>query len=602
VSVRDWHALVQFARLQAGAIATLVLLGVIALAVELAAIGAFIVLLGVAQGAQPADLPLFGAITRALAGYSPGDRLIIVALIIAVLGLARGLTAFCRNVLQSLCFTRLSQDLHASCYARFLELPPARLLEGDSASFVNTMVSFPREAATATIGLAQVAISAVSAFGYLVVVFVLSWRVGILVVLLSAATGSLAWVVLFRSIGAASATVNDTSVRFYAWIMETVRGRSTIDALGLQDHVYARLRERGREMAAANLHRERLRALVDPILTVAGFAVIAGLLASVAWSAGDLPERLTGAIVIVLCLVRMMGPLSQLNASFADIRTYSNSVARVAEFLATKAAPPRTGAHFPGIQKRLGFRDVVFRYDKAEVPALDGVTFDVAPRRVVALVGRSGAGKTSVVALLMRYFEPTAGSVEVDGTPISTYDEQSWRQRVALVPQEPFLFDDTVEANIRAGWLAASADDIRRAAAMAHAAEFIDRLPRGYGTLVGENGVRLSGGQRQRIAIARAVLRRPEIVVLDEATSHLDSESEHAIRLAIEDLRKQCAVLIVAHRLSTIVGADTIIVLDRGRVVEHGTHAELLARGGLYTRLVQFQALEARDHAEARTA
>jgi ATP-binding cassette subfamily B protein len=245
------------------------------------------------------------------------------------------------------------------------------------------------------------------------------------------------------------------------------------------------------------------------------------------------------------------------------------------------------------MREGLTYDDVVFHYASTAVPALDGVSFELKPRQVVALVGRSGAGKSSIVALLMRFFRPTAGGIKVDGVPIGQYDEQSWRRRVALVPQEAFLFDDTVEANIRAGALTASDDDVRGAAAVAHAAEFIERLPGGYSTLVGENGVRLSGGQRQRIAIARAVLRRPEILVLDEATSNLDSESEHAIRLAIEDLRTRCAVLIVAHRLSTIVGADTIVVLDRGRVVERGPHTELLARGGLYARLVQLQALEA---------
>ena len=329
------------------------------------------------------------------------------------------------------------------------------------------------------------------------------------------------------------------------------------------------------------------------ILNRGGFAVIAGLLIVVAQQGGNIAQRLTEAMVIVLCLVRVMSPLSLLNSSLADIRTYSNSVARVAEFLGAHRVPSKGGIEFRGMNEKLVYKDVVFHYDGTTVPALDRVKFELQPRRVVALVGRSGAGKSSIVALLMRFFDPTSGAIEVDGVPITRYDEQSWRRRVALVPQDGFLFDDTIEANIRAGLLTASDGELRKAAGIAHAAEFINRLPGGYSTLVGENGVRLSGGQRQRIAIARAVLRRPEILVFDEATSNLDSESEHAIRLAIEELRKQCAVLIVAHRLSTIVGADTIVVLDHGHVVESGTHARLAPRGCHYARLAQMQALEA---------
>ena len=236
------------------------------------------------------------------------------------------------------------------------------------------------------------------------------------------------------------------------------------------------------------------------------------------------------------------------------------------------------------------FSDVHFAYPtRPEIAALNGVTFRVKPGETVALVGPSGAGKTTIFNLLLRFFDSTSGDVRVDGVRVSDADIDVLRTRMALVPQDVALFADTVAENIRYGVPEASLKAVKRAATAAQADEFIEALPQGYDTQLSERGVTLSGGQRQRIAIARAILKDAPILLLDEATSALDAESEALVQRALERVMKGRTTLVIAHRLATVQKADRILVMEAGRVVEQGTHSELIAKGGLYGRLADMQ-------------
>ncbi len=243
----------------------------------------------------------------------------------------------------------------------------------------------------------------------------------------------------------------------------------------------------------------------------------------------------------------------------------------------------------PPITRTLEFRDVSFKYENTEEQALRNISLTIRVGKVVALVGSSGSGKSTLVSLVPRFYRPTEGHILIDGQDIRQVTRASLRRQIGIVSQETVLFDDSVRNNIAYGRPEASEEEVIHAAKAAFAWEFIERLPLGLETLVGENGVKLSGGQRQRLAIARAILRDPPILILDEATSSLDSESEKLVQGALSNLMKNRTTLVIAHRLSTVQHADRIVVLDKGQIIEMGTHEELLQKNGQYTRLYHTQ-------------
>ena len=245
------------------------------------------------------------------------------------------------------------------------------------------------------------------------------------------------------------------------------------------------------------------------------------------------------------------------------------------------------------VRGEIAFRDVTFRYPaRPQQSALDGVSLRVQPGETVALVGPSGAGKTTILQLLMRFYDPQAGEITLDGVPLTAMARGDFRRALALVPQDPVIFAASARENIRFGRPEATDAEVEAAARAAAAHDFLAALPQGYDTYLGERGVMLSGGQRQRVAIARAILRDAPVLLLDEATSALDAESERAVQAAVERLAQGRTTLVVAHRLATVKKADRIVVFDKGRIVAEGRHDDLVAEGGLYARLARLQFTE----------
>jgi ATP-binding cassette subfamily B protein len=296
---------------------------------------------------------------------------------------------------------------------------------------------------------------------------------------------------------------------------------------------------------------------------------------------------------LVLYAVLAGSALGQLSEVWAELAAAAGAAERLAAILRTPAAiaAPQAPQALPcPPQGRVAFERVSFAYaGNSESSALVDLTFGVEPGERVAIVGPSGAGKTTIFQLILRFYDPRAGRVLIDGVDLSRTDPVEARKRVALVSQDPVVFGASVIDNIRYGSPQASEAQLRRAAKLAAADDFIREMPRGYDEVIGERGVTLSGGQRQRLAIARAILKDAPILLLDEATSALDAESEALVQTALDKLMQGRTTLVVAHRLATVLGADRILVLDRGRIVEQGKHAELVARNGLYARLARLQ-------------
>ncbi len=378
-----------------------------------------------------------------------------------------------------------------------------------------------------------------------------------------------------------------------SFVEETLAAIRTVQAYTHEAIDRALFGKRVEEAFDVAIRRVRVRALMTVIVIVLVFGAVGIIL----WIGGHdvvagrlTPGELSAFVIYSVVVAGSVGAISEV---IGDLQRAAGATERLFGLLAIESEirAPAVPKPLPSpAAGALSFDAVRFHYpSRPDWAALEGFSLDVRPGERVALVGPSGAGKSTVFQLLLRYYDPQAGSVRLDGVELRDADPVAVRRRLGLVAQDPVVFSANAWENIRYGRPDASDSEVRAAAEAAHALDFLDALPEGLGTFLGEKGVRLSGGQRQRLAIARAILRDPPVLLLDEATSALDAESERMVQDALDRLMHGRTTLIVAHRLATVLNADRIVVMDKGRVVETGTHAELVAQGGLYARLAALQ-------------
>ena len=396
-----------------------------------------------------------------------------------------------------------------------------------------------------------------------------------------------------RRLKSLSTSIQDQTAALSTLIEEVISGIRIVKSFVQTKREEARFSLQVGQTLSLTLRRAGILAVFIPVISLLTFSAAAAVL----WYGGR--QVIDGAVspgelfAFVLFAGILIGPFSSAARVFAQIREAQGATERVFEILDTQSevrdAP--NAMVLSNVSGHIQVEHVNFAYDPRR-PVLTDVSFEAKPGELVAIVGPTGAGKTTVMNLIHRFYDPTEGRVTIDGQDLRLVTLESWYRQIALVPQETILFGGTILDNIRYGNRDADEEAVKEASRAAHAHEFIMSFPDGYQTIVGEKGITISGGQRQRIALARAILKNPRILLLDEATSALDSESERLVQEALEQLMKGRTTFVIAHRLTTIQRADRILVLNKGRLVETGTHNELMARQGLYHYLYTLRLTE----------
>lgn len=516
-----------------------------------------------------------------------------IPILLLALFLVRGVTSFVSTYCMAWVGSRLVMDLRAAMFDKLMTLPTRYFDQNPSGQLIAHLAfNVTQVTQSATSSLTTLVRDTVTVLGLLGYLLWLNWQLTLIVFAMVPLT---LWIVRMAStrLRGLSRKAQQNIGDLTQVVDEAVGGHRVVKLYGGEDYEQTRFRHAANLARVFEMKRVAANAVYEPVIQFIAAVALAIIVYIAAGQASANTTTVGGFVAFFMAMLLLFAPLKRLTAVNDQLQRGLAAAETIFTLLDQDAERDSGTRSLDRVEGRLALHDVSLTYPGKTTPALDGITLDIAPGETVALVGASGSGKTTLANLVPRFYDPDAGTITLDGIDIRDLPLQTLRGHIALVSQDVVLFNDTLAHNIAYGTRRdATAEEIRAACVAAHAWDFIQALPDGLETLIGENGMRLSGGQRQRIAIARAILKNAPLLILDEATSALDNESERHVQAALETLMQNRTTLVVAHRLSTIERAHRIVVLEGGRIVEIGSHAELLARKGRYAQLhaLQFSA------------
>jgi subfamily B ATP-binding cassette protein MsbA len=506
----------------------------------------------------------------------------------------KNIALYIKNITLSIIQFKLIRDLRNRLYEHLHYLSLSYFNKNKSGKLTSVLVSdIDNMKNSLSTSFQKLFVEPINILTFLALLFIISPKLASIALTVVPLSG----VIIFgiaRSIRRRAARTQEQLAGITSVISETLSSIRIVKAFAMKAYEVKRFSSETQKYYKLMLRKDILRLVSSPISEIVG-ASIAALLLWVGARDVLVAQSITSEdfIRFILLLFSLFGPMKNLSNVFNELQNGLASADRVFSILDVRSditnAP--NALHIDSLKKDIVFKDVSFHYGNKEQEVLSNIDFSINSGEIIALVGPSGGGKSTLVDLMPRFYDTIKGSILIDNNNIKDINTNSLRSLMGIVTQETFLFNDTVKANISYGIESIEYSIIKDAAIAANAHDFIEKLPNGYDTIIGERGVALSGGQRQRIAIARALVKNPPILILDEATSSLDTESEKKVQQAIEKLMRNRTVIVIAHRLSTVHNADKIIVLDKGRIVDQGSHEELINRDGIYKQLhnMQFQ-------------
>jgi ATP-binding cassette, subfamily B, bacterial MsbA len=540
-------------------------------------------------------IPVLGDMSRLFGDLSPSARIQTVAIAMAAALILRNVVLYVVDVLGTVTPLRLEQTYNLRSYAALMSVEIAYINENDFGTLSNGLGGWSQRVSQLLTNAATIVYSALIVAVYIVLMLVVSWQLTALAVLFVALMSLLLKWFSSAALKRAGERWSEAVSRVNQVIMESVTGMKVVRLAAAERLMTGTYSGAVEQAIASQRQVAMIQLAIMPLLSLcAGLFICALLFGIAAVRAGESLAWVAPILLFLLLVFRLMGPVSAMNTARSRIVVHMHALDMLTTFYAAADRRRQPNGTLPvnSLRKELVFDRVTFTYPKEERAAVVDFSASIGRGQMVAVVGPSGAGKSTLIALVARFYDPQQGRILVDDVDLRDLDVGSWRRRLAVVTQDTFIFNDTVANNIAFGRGEVPPQRIRAAAELAAATEFIEKLPQGYDTMLGDRGVRLSGGQQQRLAIARAILAEPDLIVFDEATSHLDTFTERAIQEAMERMSGERTVLVIAHRLSTIRKADKVLVMQDGRVVEEGRHQALLARRGVYWEMVEHQRID----------